>query len=145
MLNVAAADALINCWDDKDHWNFWRPITAIREAADDGNPATVADPEWLPFFPTPPYPEHPSGYNCLSGAMVHAAKAFFGTDRVTLRVTSPATMTTLTYRRLTSVLKDTIDARIYLGFHFRTPDVQGAELGRNVANWVAKHYFERAR
>jgi hypothetical protein len=52
-------------------------------------------------------------------------------------------MTTKTYSRLNRIVNDTIDARIYLGFHFRTPDVQGAKLGRNVASYVADHYFER--
>jgi len=143
MLSVASADAMIGCWDDKAHWSFWRPITAIRNADLDGNPDTVAQTDWLPFFPTPPYPDHPSGYNCFAGAMMYTARAFFGTDRVAISLTSPATMTTRTYARLTDVLVDTIDARIYLGFHFRTPDVQGARLGRKVARYVAEHYFER--
>jgi hypothetical protein len=143
MLSVSTADALIGCWDDKEHWNFWRPITAIREAASDNNPNTSPQADWEPMLPTPPYPDHPSGYNCFTGAMMHAGKAFFGTDRVRLSLTSPATMTTRTYTRLTRVIQDTIDARIYLGFHFRTPDVQGAELGRKVANWVSSRFFER--
>src|SRR5438034_8602128 len=55
MENLAAADAQIGCWNDKYYWQFWRPITAIREADTDGNPATEADPSWLPLFdpPTP--------------------------------------------------------------------------------------------
>jgi hypothetical protein len=93
--------------------------------------------------PTPPYPDHPSGYNCFAGAMVYAAKAFFGTDFVAITLTNPTTNLTRSYDRLTAVLTDTIDARIYLGFHFRTPDVQGAQLGRKVAAWVNGHFFER--
>jgi hypothetical protein len=143
MLSVAGADALIGCWDDKDYWNFWRPITAIRDGDNDGNPATSGQADWLPFFPTPPYPDHPSGYNCFTGATMYTARAFFGTNDVTISVTSPATMTTRTYSRLTAITRDTINARIYLGFHFRNPDVQGVQLGRNVAKWVASHYFER--
>ena len=50
MVSLAAADGAISCWNDKYHWKFWRPIAAIREAATDGNPATVADPEWKPLF-----------------------------------------------------------------------------------------------
>ena len=143
MLSVASADALIGCWDDKDHWNFWRPITAIRLAADDDNPATTAQADWLPFRATPPYPDHPSGYNCFTGAMMYTGKAFFGTDDVAISLTSPITMTTRSYAKLTDVTKDTIDARIYLGFHFRTPDVQGVGLGQKVASYVSEHYFER--
>jgi hypothetical protein len=55
MANLAAADGAISCWNDKYHWNFWRPITAIREAATDGNPATEADPGWTPLFATPAF------------------------------------------------------------------------------------------
>ena len=142
MTSVSGADALIACWDDKAHYNFWRPITAIRLAASDGNAATTAQADWLPFLPTPPYPDHPSGYNCFTGATTQAAREFFGTNRVRISLTSPVTMTTKTYSRLNRIVNDTIDARIYLGFHTRTPDVQGAKLGRNVAAYVADHYFE---
>jgi len=143
MTSVSGADALIACWDDKAHYNFWRPITAIRLAGSDGNAATTAQADWLPFLPTPPYPDHPSGYNCFTGATTQAAREFFGTNRVRISLTSPVTMTTKTYSRLNRIVNDTIDARIYLGFHTRTPDVQGAKLGRNVAAYVADHYFER--
>lgn len=143
MLSVSTADAMIGCWNDKAHWSFWRPITAIRLADTDGNPATTAQTDWLPFFPNPPYPDHPSGYNCFAGSMMYAGKAFFGTDRVRISLTSSVTGTTRTYTRLSAVLKDTIDARIYLGFHTRTPDVQGAQLGQNTARWVTDRFFER--
>nr|MBA3431167.1 vanadium-dependent haloperoxidase [Actinomycetota bacterium] len=63
MLNMAGADALINCFDDKAYWSFWRPITAIRNGDTDGNPHTAADPGWTSLVPSPPYPDHPSGYN----------------------------------------------------------------------------------
>ena len=93
LTNLAGADGSIGCWNDKYHWRFWRPITAIREAASDGNPATKADPDWLPLFNptisvsgaplvTPGFPDHPSGHTCISGAFVHALQGFFGTDKV---------------------------------------------------------------
>jgi hypothetical protein len=143
MLGVSEADAMIGCWNDKKRWLFWRPITAIRDGDNDGNAATVGQADWLPFFPTPPYPDHPSGYNCFTGATMTAAREFFGTDRVRITLISPAGTAPRTYSRLSRVLKDTIDARIYLGFHFRTPDVQGAVLGRNTATWIADRFFER--
>ena len=58
MLNLTAADTFINTWDDKAHWSFWRPITAIRLGDSDGNPRTVGDSTWTPLVGTPPYPEH---------------------------------------------------------------------------------------
>lgn len=143
MSSMSSADSLINCWDDKAYWHFWRPITAIQLAASDGNLATSPQGDWLPLLPTPPYSDHPSGYNCFTAGMMYAAKAFFRTDRVTFELNSSTTMTARTYTRFSAVLKDTIPARVYQGLHFRNPDVQGAGLGKKVANWVAEHFFER--
>jgi hypothetical protein len=146
MTSTSSADALINCWDDKAWYNFWRPVTAINDTRDDGNAATEPQAGWAPFRVTPPYPDHPSGYNCFSGAMMQAARGYFGTDNVTFQLTSPATATTpemtRTYHQFSAVPRATIDGRTYNGFHFRNPNAQGALLGQNVANWVADNYFE---
>ena len=146
MLNLIGADAVINCWDDKAHHAFWRPLTAIRLGDDDTNDATDGDPTWTPLFPTPPgtppYPDHPSGYNCITGSMMNAAKDFFGTDQMEFTIHSNSSGADRDYTRFTDVYKDTIDARVYLGIHFRTPDVQGAVLGKKVAAWADKHYFQ---
>jgi hypothetical protein len=143
MTSMASADALIGCWDSKDRYSFWRPITAIREAANDGNGATEPQTGWLPLLATPPYPDEPSGYNCYSAAMMYAAKAFFGTDAISFKLTHPVSGVTRSYTRFTRVLKDTIDARVWLGIHFRTADVHGARLGKRVVRWVDDHFFER--
>lgn len=143
-LNLSGADALISCWDDKRAWSFWRPLTAIQQGANDGNPRTAGDAAWQSFRPSPPYPEHPSGYNCLTGAMMDAARDFFGTDRVSFTMTANATLPPRSYARFTDVLKDTIDARIYLGFHFRTAEMQGAVMGKQVAHWVSRHALQPA-
>lgn len=95
MANLAAGDAASACHEDKYHWMFWRPITAIQEAESDGNPATAADPDWIPLANTltppntPPYPEHPSGWNCYAGAHVGALQEFFGTDEMVYQITNP--------------------------------------------------------
>jgi hypothetical protein len=155
--NLAAADAAIGCWNDKYHWNFWRPITAIREAASDGNPATEADPAWLPLFDpatpvaaspalvTPPFADHPSGHNCAAGAIVPTLRHFFGTDRVAFSATSTKSGTTRSFTRLSDVLREMINARVWAGIHFRTADVQGAELGAKVARYEHRHYFQPRR
>src|SRR6266545_2404016 len=157
MTNLAAADGSIGCWNDKAYWNFWRPITAIREAASDGNPATEADPNWLPlFYPsvhvsgpplvTPGFPDHPAGHTCISGATVHALQAFFGTDRVPFTAVSnkcsPAPCPARSFDRFSDALKEIIDARVWGGIHFRTADVQGAVLGKKVVHYMEKHYFQ---
>ena len=70
------------------------------------------------------------------------ASAFFGSDKASFQLASPVTGTTRSYTRFTDVLHDTIDARIWLGIHFRKADVDGVWLGKNVAKWVDKHFFE---
>jgi hypothetical protein len=146
MLNLIGADAVINCWDDKAFHAFWRPITAIRLGDLDGVDATVGDTGWTPLFPTPPgtppYPDHPSGYNCITGSMMNAAKAFFGPNQMEFTIHSNSSGVDREYSRFNQVYHDTIDARVYLGIHFRTADVQGAVLGKKVAAWASKHYFQ---
>ncbi len=145
-LNLAGADAIIGCWDDKAFWNFWRPITAIQQGDFDDNPRTVGDLAWNSLVPSPPYPEHPSGYNCATGSFMHAAKNFFGKDRMNFDLVKLATATTpeatRSYKRFTDVIDDTIDARIWLGIHFRSSDVQGAQLGEEVAEYLDEHFLE---
>jgi hypothetical protein len=157
MENLAAADALIGCWNDKYYWQFWRPITAIREADTDGNPATEADSNWLPLFDpatpvchppalvTPPFPDHPSGHACATGAFVHTLQNFFGTDKIGFSAFSNKSCTTRTFERFSDILSEVIDARVWAGIHFRTADVQGAVLGKKVAHFLEKHYFQPVR
>jgi PAP2 superfamily len=157
MENLAAADASIGCWNDKYYWQFWRPITAIREADTDGNPDTEADPTWLPLFDpatpvcnppplvTPPFPDHPSGHACNTSAFVHTLRNFFGTDRIAVSVFSNKSCTWRSFDRFSDMLKEVIDARVWAGIHFRTADTQGAVLGRKVAHYLKKHYLHPVR
>ena len=145
MLSLANADGLITCWADKGHWNSWRPSTAIQLGETDGNPKTVGDPAWAPLLPDPPYPEHSSGFNCIAAAIMHTAKAFFGTDELAFSVVSNAPGApgvTRPYTRFTDLIPDAIDARVYHGVHFRTADVQGAQIGKDVAEWIAARSFQ---
>src|SRR6184192_1333004 len=154
MENLAAADAAIGCWNDKYYWQFWRPITAIREADTDGNPDTQADPTWLPLFDpatpvcvlpslvTPPFPDHPSGHACATGAFMHTLKNFFGTDKIAVSVFSGKSCTTRSFERFSDMLSEVIDARVWAGIHFRTADTQGSVLGKKVAQYLKKHYFQ---
>ena len=146
MLNLAGADGVIGCWDDKAHYAFWRPITAIHEGDNDTNRRTVGDPTWNSLVPAPPYPDHPSGYNCVTGAFMHTAQDFFGKRKVDfslIKITAGQPDVTRDYERFTDVINDTINARIWLGIHFRTPDVQGAELGEDVADWLDRRFFDK--
>jgi hypothetical protein len=160
MINLAAADGAISCWNDKWYWHFWRPRAAIREADTDGNPATVADPTWESLFApatqttpplaTPPFPDHPSGHGCVSGATVEAFQDFFGTDKASFDVVGGRSLNGVPiparhFDRFSNALKEIIDARVWGGIHFRTADVQGAVIGKKVGHWMRKHYFEPTR
>ena len=154
MENLAAADAAIGCWNDKYYYWFWRPITAIREADTDGNPNTEADPTWLPLFDpstpvcnlpslvTPPFPDHPSGHCCATGAFVNTLQNFFGTDKIAVSAFSNKSCTTRSFDRFSDILSEVIDARVWAGIHFRTADAQGSVLGKKVAQYLKKHYFQ---
>jgi PAP2 superfamily len=153
MINLAAADGAIACWNDKYHWNFWRPRAAIREADGDRNADTVADPGWEPLFHastqttpalgTPPFPDHPSGHGCVSGSVLKTFREFFGRDKIAFDVHSgryPGQPRH--FESFTQAIKEIVNARVWGGIHFRTADVQGATIGKKVGFWLQKHYFK---
>jgi hypothetical protein len=145
MIHLSAADAAINCWNDKYYWDFWRPWNAIPRAAEDGNPDTEPDPSWMALL-TAPYPEHPSGHLSLDGAHLEVFKMFFGTNQVRFGVTSSRFPgETRYFDRFSDALNEIVDARVYAGLHFRTADIQGRILGRKVAHYMARHYFQPLR
>ena len=132
-------------WDSKHHYNFWRPITAIREGDLDGNHGTKGDPAWTPFiqslhFPagsqTPPYPDYTSGANGLTGAFVTTLQLFFRTDRLNFEVykATPASVAICSnprqYQRLSDAADEVVDARVWLGIHFRFADEAARRQGK---------------
>jgi hypothetical protein len=135
-----AADALIVTWRDKARYSFWRPFTAIREAASDGNDATVADPNWTALIATPPYPDHPSGLSAFGSAVVDTMQHFYGRDAATFSGTTP-TGVTRQFTSFSQVVDDIVEARIWSGIHFRFADEEAAQLGRKVAHWGNRHAF----
>lgn len=141
LMYLAASDSGIACWDAKYTYNFWRPITAIRNADVDGNDATVAEPNWEPLFTTHQHPEYPSGHSTNSGAMASALALLFGDDPgVPIAATSPTNPGFV--RRWTTFsegVDEVIEARIYSGFHYRTSDDVGARLGGKIARFVVNH------
>jgi hypothetical protein len=148
MQNLAAADAAINCWNDKYYWDFWRPWNAIPRALEDDNPATEPDPTWTALI-TAPYPEHPSGHLCLDGAHLRVLRMFFpdvieGGFQITSTSTFllPGDPRTRTFSSFSQALAEIIEARIWAGLHYRTADVQAEQLGRGVADYMAENYFQ---
>lgn len=142
LANMAVADTVISAWDTKKHYAMWRPITAIREGDTDGNSNTIGDPNWQPLVNTPNYPDYTSGVNVVTGAMTRTLSLFFMRDRMTFDVTSVnplVTKKTRTYYRFSDAVRDTVEARIYLGIHFRFADTAGRTQGAQVAEYVFDH------
>jgi hypothetical protein len=144
LASLATADALITCWDSKVHYAYWRPVTAIQEGGADGNPATAGDPTWQSLVNNPNYPDYTSGANSVTAAMTRTLELFFGTNKVTFDVTSLAPLAvqkTRTYHRFSDAAEDVVDARIYLGIHFRFADDAARAQGRRVADWTYHHFL----
>jgi len=142
---VSVADSLIACWDSKYYYNFWRPVTAIRNADSDGNPATEADLSWSPLSVTPAHPEYPAAHGCATSALANSLADFFGDQQLNITLTSTSVpnvpLAVRTFTRPQDMINEIIDARVYDGFHYRTSGVHGTVIGNKVAHWVSKHYF----
>jgi hypothetical protein len=145
MTSTASADAAIGAWASKLFYNFWRPITAIQEGENDGNPRTTGQPGWLPLIATPPYPDYTSGANNLTASTCRSLQHFFGTDELTFSITTlaaAAIQKTRVYHRFSDVIQDVINVRIYQGIHFRFADEVAARTGKQSADWVHAHFFK---
>jgi PAP2 superfamily len=148
LAEVALADAQIACWETKYFYTFWRPITAIRLGDQDGNPATEVDPDWQPLINTPNFPEYPSGHAAISGAISHVLRLFFHSNVLSFEMTTTNPMAlqkTRTFTRLSQAEQEVVDARVYVGIHYRNSDTTARAQGRRVSNWVFKHYFRPVR
>ena len=157
MINLAAADGAISCWNDKYHWYFWRPRAAIQEAATDGNAATDADPTLgaaLPRARRRPRRRSPSRRSptIRPATAASAGRSSGRSGSSSARTGSRSTSTPAAYpgqpRHFTSfsqAMKEVVDARVWGGIHFRYADQQGAMMGKKVAFWLQKHYFQPIR
>jgi PAP2 superfamily len=143
MADVANADSLIACFNEKRYWSFWRPVTAIQEADNDGNPATTGDPAWMPLLITPAFPDYTSGHTCSTSTIMVALRAFFGRDNVPFSAYSADSGTTRYFTSFSSAVDEVVEARIWGGVHYRAADVQGVQVGDGVARYVLAHEFRR--
>jgi hypothetical protein len=144
MLFTTGADAIIACFQDKGRHGFWRPVTAIHDAATDGNGATQPDADWAPLISNPPYPDHPSGANCVTSAFVETLRDFYGTNRLAFSATHATLGITRSFTHLSHAVNEVRHARVYGGLHFMTADSQAVNLGREVAKWRGGHAFLEA-
>ena len=144
LVNLAVADAAITAWDSKLHFHLWRPLTAIQEGDNDGNPQTDGDSSWQPLIVNPPYPDYTSGANNVTDATTRALALFFGTDemRFSVTTTNPAAVQkTRTFDGFSDAAAEVVVARIWDGIHFRFADVEARKQGRHVAQWASSHFL----
>jgi hypothetical protein len=166
LVNAAIADATIAAWEDKYRFNYWRPVTAIREASPgtgptgmgDGNPSTRANVRWTPLGAqasnligpnfTPPFPAYPSGHAELGSAMFQILRRFYG-DNVSFTFVSDEfngitrdnrgrTRPRLprSFQTLSQAEEENGQSRIYLGIHWQFDKAQGIATGRRVADYI---------
>ena len=141
LLNLASADAYIADFENKYFYEFWRPISAIRAADTDGNPDTIADPNWDSLVGTPPAPDYPSGHSGQGGAMSTVLARFFG-DSVTFSTTSSTQPgVTRSFTSFSQAARENGHSRIYIGFHFRHAVTEGIKLGTRVGTVAFNHYL----
>jgi hypothetical protein len=144
LVSVGLTDAIIAVLDAKYHYNFWRPITAIRNGDMDGNPATDRVATWQPIANTPMHPEYPCAHCIQSGSVAGVVKAVLGTmDIPEIAMTSPtAPGVTRRWTNMTAFAEEIASARIWAGFHYRFSTRVGTEMGYQIGEYVVKNVMQ---
>jgi hypothetical protein len=151
LLNMGLADGYIAMSATKNHYNYWRPVTAIHSAEQDGNPDTIADPAWTPFRPTPPNQDYASGHAIEGGVGAEVLKQVFGTDTVSFQdcgvklpdgtTCSDPSPVLRSYSSFSQATTENAFSRILIGFHFRKAVEEGTEYGRKIGQRAVTDYL----
>ena len=151
LLNMALADGYIAMVDTKNHYNYWRPVTAIQNGDTDGNPDTLGDSTWTPLRGTPPNQDYASGHSIEGGAGAEVLKQFFGTDQINFEdcsaslpagsTCSDATPVLRSYTSFSQAAVENAYSRILIGFHFRKSVEEGTEYGRDIGRRAANLFL----
>src|SRR6266436_6198827 len=144
LVSVGLTDAIIAVLDAKYHYNFWRPITAIRNGDIDGNPATDLQATWQPIDNTPMHPEYPCAHCILSGTVAGIVTATFGTADIPEIAVTSGTAPGVTHRwtNMTAFAEEVANARIWAGFHYRFSTRVGTAMGLQIGEYVVKNVMQ---
>jgi hypothetical protein len=165
LVNVALADAALSSWESKYFHVHWRPVTAIRRADEDGNPATAHNPTYTPLGApatnmrgpnfTPPFPAYDSGHSVLGSTAFHTMRLFYGTDAIAFTMVSDEfnginrdnqgnrrPFLPRSFSSLSQAEEENGQSRIYLGIHWAYDKTAGATQGRSVAEHVIANVFQ---
>jgi hypothetical protein len=145
LLNMATSDSLVTSFATKYSHNFWRPETAIRAGATDGNRKTVADSTFVPYVTTPCFPSYPSNHASGTGGGAEALRRLYGAGGHSINISSPNpvdALIVLHYTTFKAITNDVDDARVYGGIHFRFDQEAGGRMGRDIATYVMKNNLQ---
>jgi hypothetical protein len=141
LLNIGMADALIAAWDSKFEYDFVRPVTAIRNADNDGNPDTAADPTWSPLLGTPPHPSYMAAHSSLSATAATVLAEFFGNDAIAFtssaEVAATGPVVTRSFDSFSEAAQEAGASRIYGGIHWSFDNQAGLQAGHSIGEFVA--------
>ena len=146
IVTQATDDAMIAVFDAKYHYNFWRPITAIRNGDIDGNDATERDSSWTPFINTPMHPEYPCAHCIVSGTIGTIIEAEVGSAPASALGTNSPTANNAkrTWAKMEDFMQEVANGRIYDGVHFRNSTEVGTAMGRKIGELAVAKYLRRA-
>ncbi len=164
VINTAMADAAIAAWDSKWHYQFWRPVTAIRSADQGGNRDAQADPNWFPLGAqatntrgpnfTPPFPAYVSGHATIGGALFQIMRHYYPEDTSFVFVSDEwnglnkdingqaRPLRPLVFHNFAEAERQNAESRVYLGVHWQFDADQGVLMGNKVGDWVWRHAFQ---
>jgi hypothetical protein len=144
LYSVSLADAYIAVFDAKYHYEFWRPITAIRNGDFNANPATELEASWQPIDNTPMHPEYPCAHCIQSGAAVAVIESVLGSRDIPEVSITSSTAPGVTHRWTNlDVFSDEIaNARIWAGFHYRFSTRVGTDMGHQIGDYIVKSVMQ---
>lgn len=140
LVNMAATDAFVAVFDAKYAYNFWRPITAIRNGDLDGNDVTELDSSWLPLVETPMHPEYPCAHCITAAAVAEVLESQLGKGQVAPITMTSATAPGVTHRwtRVADYVTEVNNARVWGGLHYRNSTQVGEAMGRKIGALAIK-------
>ena len=146
LLNLAHADSAITTWSAKRHYGAqptavtWRPVHAIPLADTDGNPDTIADPEWEPLINTPSHPEYGAGHPSLNGSAAAVLAANFN-DAQTFTLFATG-LPDRTYTSISAAESDGNNARVWGGMHYPSTVAISSAYAHDIANWIDENRMQ---
>jgi hypothetical protein len=144
---MAAANTFIADWDAKFTYNFWRPVTAIRNGDNDSNEGTERDPGWTPLNATPMHPEYPSQAAIIAGVAVTILEAFFGKSQgmpiVIADIADPKLQRT--FKSVAELGEEVRNIRVWGGIHFRNSLDVGYDMGAKIATYMMANTLTKAQ